>query len=316
LTSALGRAGRAPWLALALYAPSALLALLAAAPMLPLMLGLARRGPWVDRLAAGDYLNVLAEVGASAAAARALGPAAARPSDVSTDALALALLAPPLGLALQGLAYAAVAGGLLTRLGGDASTPFPRACARWLWPMVRFELLALALIGSLGLLGAGALGLAGASALDRLAGRPLGLGVGSGAAPLLVTAGALAAWALWLGAINGLLEVGRADMVERNAPGAARALGRALALLGRPRLLASAGLAWLGLGALGALLWALGWIAAAALGPGALVAGLLLQQVVALAGAWLKLLRLAVAIEIARALRRPRARSGSAPSRP
>jgi hypothetical protein len=292
-------AGRAPGLALALYAPSALLALLTAAPMLAVMRGLASSGPWADRLAAGDYLNVLTEAGASAAGMAALGGAEPGSTGVSAAAVALALLAPPLGIALQALAYAVVAGGVLARLGGDPAEPLARAGARWLWPMVRFELMAVALIGLLGLLGAGALGLAGALALDRLGGVPLGLAAGSGATPLLVTGGVVVAWVAWVGAINGLLEVGRADMVWRGERGAARALGRALALVGRPRLLAGACLAWLGLGALAGL-WALGAAAAGALGPGGLLAGFALQQVVALAGAWLKLLRLAVALEIAR----------------
>jgi hypothetical protein len=293
-------AGRAPGLALALYAPSALLALLTAAPMLAVMRGLASSGPWADRVAAGDYLNVLVEAGASAAGQAALGGAAPRSGGVLAPGLALALLAAPVGIALQALAYAVVAGGVLARLGGDPAEPLARAGARWLWPMVRFELLAVALIGLLGLLGAGAIGLAGARVLDLVGGAPLGLGAGSGAAPLLVTGGALVAWLAGLGAINGLLEIGRADMVWRGDRRAARALGRALALVGRPRLLAGACLAWLALGALGGL-WALAAAAAGALGPGALLAGFALQQAVALAGAWIKVLRLAVALEIARA---------------
>jgi hypothetical protein len=153
---------------------------------------------------------------------------------------------------------------------------------------------------ALGLVGAAAFGLVGALALERISGVPLGLPAGSGTAPLLVTGGAVVAWVAWLGAINGLLELGRADMVRRGDRGAARAVGRALALLARPRLLAGACLAWLGLGALSGLVWALGAAAAGALWPSALLLAFALQQVVALAGAWLKLLRLAVALEIAR----------------
>jgi hypothetical protein len=296
-------AGRNPALALALYAPSASIALLTAAPMFLVMQGLAAAGPWAERVAVGDYLNVLLELGAAAAGQGALGREATRTTTASALVTALAFAAVPIGIGLQGLAYALVSGGVLARLGGDAATPFARLCARQAGPMVRFHLLALGLIATLGLLGALALALAGQLALDRIGDRSLGLAAGSAAAPLLVTGGGTLVWLGWVSAVDGLLEVGRADLVARADRGATRALGRALALATRPGLLAPAALVWLGLGLLTALGWALGVAVGGALAPRALLVGLALDQVIALAGAWLKVLRLAAAVEIARAAR-------------
>jgi hypothetical protein len=300
----LGRSGRSAGgsagLALALYAPSALLSVLAAAPMLLVMSDLSRLGPWASQIASGDYANVLLEVASTGVAGAALGggPSALGPA---ASALLLALLAAAAGVGAHSLAYAAIAGGVLARLGGDLGTPLPRLCAGWLWPMLRLQLLAGLIASTLGLLGAVGVGLVGLVALGRLSGVALDLPAGSGAAPLLVTGGGVAAWLAWLAAINGLLEVARADMVLRGDRRAAAAVGRALALLGRRRLLASASLAWLALAVLGGLYWAVGVAAAGAVPPEALLAGLALQQVVALGGAWLKLLRLAVAVQIAQA---------------
>jgi hypothetical protein len=109
--------------------------------------------------------------------------------------------------------------------------------------------------------------------------------------------------ALWLSVLNGFLELARADLVVGSHRGAARALGRAFALPGRPRLLASALLLWALLGLLGAAHVAVGSVMVASVPASALLPAFLAQQAVAFLGAWLKLLRLATALNLAAAAR-------------
>ena len=269
-------------LALALYLPGALLALTSTAPLFGGLAAISAAGLPLGGLVEGDYLNALVELVGPLAAERALPE---RPPDGEpVEALAGLLLAPLLALAtvpLHGLAYTFLSGGLLEALLGRGR-PFWAACRHWFWPLLRLGLLGWLL--STGLLGLSLTLLPGLdpSRLDR---------------PVLPLAGLLAA----LLYLNGLLELARADLVARADRRAGRALARALALPGRPRLLLAALLLWLGLALLGAVFLALGGALLLAVPATALVAAFVIQQALALLGAWLKLLRLAVAVELAQA---------------
>ena len=91
-------------------------------------------------------------------------------------------------------------------------------------------------------------------------------------------------------------------MVARDDPRALRALGRALAApFRRPGLILGAVALWLALGLLGAIYSAAGATAVVSIPLALSLLALLLQQAIAFGGAWLKVLRLAVALAVARA---------------
>ena len=301
----LGRAARAAaveWrLALALYLPTLLLALVAAAPIFVGSLALATLGRWAALLAQGDHLEVLLEAANALAATDAL-PGEAPPTALATAGLGL-VLAIVLAFSawlVQGLAYTFVAGGILDRLAarpprraGPAERSNPRgesfwtACRRWFWPMIRFGLLAGVIWAALGGLGVAAIGLIGETTATTL--------------PLK----ALAALA-WLGCCNGLLELGRAHLVLGSDRSAGRALGRALRAPVRPRFFLGAVLLWLILAAAGLAFARVAAGLAVAIPATSILVAFVVQQVAALIGAWLKLLRLALAVELAAAWVRER----------
>ena len=296
----MGRATRAAafeWrLALALYFPTLLLALVAAAPAFVGSLALASLGQWAALLAQGDHLEVLLEAANALAATDAL-PGEAPPTALPTAGLGLglAILLALSALIVQGLVYTFVAGGILDRLAGrraslvspdEASNPrdgsFWTACRRWFWPMIRFGLLAAVLWVALGALGVAAIGLIGAIVGTTL--------------PLM----ALAALA-WLGCVNGLLELGRAYLVLGPDRSAGRALGRALRTPARPRFFWGAVLLWLILAAAGLAFAGVAVGLVVAVPATSILVAFVAQQIAALVGAWLKLLRLALAVELASA---------------
>jgi len=263
-------AARAPWLALILYLTN-----LVPAGLVALALGLAAADrPWLLGVFGGDWLNVLVEL---AAAAIADG----RPA----EALGAALLVPlvlGVGLLVQGLLYALVAGGILERLrgSGDGAVSFRRGCARWFWPFVRLGLLGMTLFVPLALFGVLALA-------------ALGDVLGAG--------GALVGAVAWLGVLGGWLELARAGMVARGDSRAAHALGRAARLALHRRCLIHLLPAWLILTALGLapptaqLAVSDGSIAGSGLGE-------VLAQLTLLSGAWIKVARLATALALDRRL--------------
>jgi hypothetical protein len=270
-------------LVLALYLPGLLLALLSALPALLGLRALAQLGPWDARLAEGDFASLAVEVVGSVLVRRTL------PSDGFEPALATAglagltaVLVVLIGLVLHGLCYSFLVGGVLARLAGGAHSPFWAACRRWFWPMLRFGLLAMLF----GFLSSGLLLLA------------LALLPGSDPAAWSFRLLALAGW---LACLNGLFELARADLVLRGDPRASRALGRALALpFRRPRRFLLALLLWIALALLSALYAGLHGGTLLLVPATAVAASVLLQQLLALLAAWLKLLRLAVAVELAR----------------
>lgn len=282
LRHAFAAAGRHWRLALALYLPTAVIGLLTAVPVFLAADAFGRLGPWTTRLAMGDIQNVLFDLSTVNLTPGAGGEL---PPEIGAAVgnLSLAVLLLLAGLFLQGLAYNLLAGGVLEGLSGRGRYSFWRACRRWGWPMVWFGLLSLPVF----------VVLAGAGLLVLLA-LP---GAGEGAALVKV---ALAVG--WLSAVNGLVELGRADMVARDNPRALRALGRALAApFRRPGLIMAAAGVWLALGLLGAVYTAGGNAAVVAIPLALSAVALVAQQLVAFGGAWLKVLRLAVALGVAQA---------------
>jgi hypothetical protein len=271
-----GRALRRPLLALALYLPGALLGLLATLPLRGELERYSRSGPWVARLARPDWPAGLVELVGQVAAWQALGEAPA-PELMRLGLTALGSLATlALGLLVHGALYTYASGGLLTGLRGEPGS-FRQHCGRWFWPQAR-----------LGLFGLGLFGLATTLVLALLV-----VLAPQRFRTLALTLGLLAALLL---ALNGLLELARASLMASSDRRAHRALGRSLRLLARPRNLLVALLCWLGLALLGAALAALAAVLhVVTLPPLLLALGL---QLVAFASAWLKLLRLAVAVDL------------------
>ena len=267
-------------LALLLYLPSLLLAL---GPASVTGLGLwvlAGDRPWPSALLGGDWANQAVElVGASAAPARLGGEA----SGGVGAAVGLAALTVPLGgiaLLLQGLAYNFLAGGILERLRDGAHACFWGGCRRWFWPFLRLGMLGMALFGLLAMIGGLALG-------------PLGTDL------------AAILGASWLAVLAGWLELARAGMVARAERSAVRALGRATRAVFAPRFLPHLLANWFALGLVGLALlaaqaWALGAFGPSQEGDSALawVVAAVASQALYLAGAWLKVARLATALAL------------------
>lgn len=279
----LGRAASASlrrWpLALALYVPGAALAFASAVPIFFAAVALESGGPWVAEIAEGGLANVLLEVAAAGSSRGALGEPPAAAFEAAGAGAVAGLAGAPVAVLLQGLAYTFVSGGVLARLVGGREAPFLPVCRRWFWPMLRFGALALLVLVVLAGLGLAA------------------IAVSPGGGASVVALKALAAVA-WVGCVDGLLETARADMVARDDPSALGALGRAFGLVVRTPLLAQAVLLWLALAALGGVLSSVAVVALAGVPALALLAAALVQQGLALLGAWLKLIRLAVAVEL------------------
>jgi hypothetical protein len=259
-------------LAIPIYLVSLMLGLLGTALLLAGLSAVAGNRPWLGNLLGSGWFNVLVEVGLSAVVAP--------PPDRATVAtLALdAVLVPPILLVLQWFGYTFVAGGIVERLRigrlPHADTPsFWADCRRWFWPFVRL----------------GILGMLFVLVLAAIAGVVLAV-LGS-AVRLSVS---LVLFAAWLAILFGWLEMARATMVWHGDRSAYRALERAAQQVIRPRSL----LVWLVLALPVAGLLALGMSrvavgdALASIGPLPMV---IIGQIVAFLGAWVKMIRLAVA---------------------
>ncbi|HEX2171019.1 MAG TPA: hypothetical protein VHL09_01065 [Dehalococcoidia bacterium] len=278
---ALANAAREWRLAAALYVPNLFLGALVALPLLVGAGSVAPLGPWVERLTGGGYPDVILEAIGARSAASAVGAA------TPPEATAL-IFGPGLGLILllpaafvQWAAYTACSGGLLARLAGDRRG-FWTACQAWLWPMARCSLLNGAILVWLGLVGAALLLLIPWS--DPTA--------------LIVK---LLIWLIWLGLVDGLLELIRADIVASADRRVLTAAGRVFARLRQPRFFLGALAVWLLLVAAGLVFQAAQLLTLQAIPALAVAPALLVQQAIHIAGAWLKLLRLAVATELTRA---------------
>lgn len=285
LPTIVGRAVRsaiAHWpLALALYLPGAIIALASTVPIFLSSSALAHMGPWAARAAEGGYLELVLEMGISEDAARLL-PETPPPSDLSAAvaSAALGLLLGILGVLLNGLAYTVLSGGILECLAGRRDSGFRGACWRWTWPILRLSAAAVAIF-----------------LVVVVAGLELwGLVPGDGPHGTLAKA---AVTVVGLSYVDGTIELARASMVVGADPRVMGALSRAVALPAQPALFLRAAAAWVFLAVLGTVYWgivvaALTAVPAMAVGP-----AFVLQQVLMLAGAWTKLLRLAVAAGLA-----------------
>lgn len=268
-------------LALALYVPGLALSLLSA---LAAWLGFAmldRNGNWSEQIASGGYVAAGVEF-LSLAKERALPGTAPAPSLVPAAVLlSLAVAIGVLGILVEAYAYAYLAGGILSRLCG-AEAPFRASCRRWLGPMLRYSLLIVPVF---------------------IVAIPLCLF----AAFLLPAAGIngllakIAAFGLLLGLVNGMLEYGRASMVIEENRSTRRALRQGLGSIVRSRTVLPAVLAWLLLGLLGYVFSVDVTSAFVAVPALSIVPALAVHQLAALAGAFIKLLRLSLATELVRA---------------
>ena len=258
-------------LAVPLYLTTLVLGLLPTAVAMVGLVPLAGDRPWrVDLLSAG-WMNLAAEIVMSAVYTR------------DGAQLVLLLVVPLLVLLLallgQLIAYSLLAGGILEALRGGpvVRSSFWAACRRWFWPFLRLSLLGGILVIFAIVLGAVVSGLA----------RPL---IGPDISALLqYTLQAI---------VLGWLELSRAMMVTESDRSVGAALGRAGRIGLRPPVL----LIWLLISLPNA-----GLVIAALLppavedpyAPGELVQALLFGQVVAFIGAWIKVVRLAVAVRLA-----------------
>lgn len=300
-------AGRHWPLALALYVPGALLGLATALPVLAAAGSLAPLGPWLARVLDGDAPSLLLELAGTAGGSQPSNEALAALQATGLW-LGVAVMLLALALPIQGLLYTLLAGGVLaalasrppegqlhapalssaaTSITGDSSpelltetppTGFWQECQHWAWPMLRLSLLGFVAFVVLGAIGSGAIGLA----LQ---------GVGIEATTLMAL--------VWLGLLNGALELARADLVVGETRSVSRVLGRALAVLFTPRRLAAALPLWLGLTLAGSAQLGLAIAVLGALPLDWVLPSLVLQQLAFLLGAWLKLARLAGAVALA-----------------
>ncbi|MBI3966991.1 MAG: hypothetical protein HY329_15260 [Chloroflexi bacterium] len=283
LHRALGQAARHCWLSLAVYLSGLLVALLAGVPVLVGSVALAALGPWLEQIAAGDYLAFLIEIAGSAAAAATLGGSTPSEIGIAGASVGFAILFAAVSLLLHTVLYTLIVGGVLARLAGASSGSFWADCRRWFAPMFRYGLLAVPAFVTL--VTAGAL----------LVGLVPGTSEAAGLAKLIVLG-------LWVGLVNGALELGRADMVVRSDPAAASAFGRVARLLVSGESAMPAVLTWLGLGVVAGGFWLAGAATVWSVPATSLLSAIVAEQAVALLGAWLKVLRLAIAVELARGL--------------
>jgi hypothetical protein len=239
--------------------------------------------PWRADLLGPGWMNLAVEMLMEAAYTR-VAPG------MALVLVALALLAP-LALFGQVVAYSFLAGGILEALAVGASREsFWAGCRQWFWPSFR-----LSLLGGVVFVMAG-LGVAALSALARsFVGPDIGMVL-----QLAVQA-----------VVVGWLELARAMMVVDDQRSVGRALARASRLAVRPLVLAL----WLVLS-----LPSTGLLLVAVLPPAVddpysavgLVLALAFGQAVAFLGAWVKVVRLAVATRLALVARAHRASSSVA----
>jgi hypothetical protein len=236
--------------------------------------GLATAGggrTWLPDLLGSGWLNTVTELLLS------LRPGSS-PDRQAIASLALgSLLGAPVLLVLQWMAYTLVSGGILDRLlfgeSRKEAPPFWRACRHWFWPFFRLGVVGSVFVAALA-------GLGGFAALF------LAKVVGPTVAFLALSA--------WVAVLLGWLEVGRAVMAWNGLRNARAVLGRALALVARPWAI----LLWLFLTLPGAGLLVVAASPPVATTPpttGTILTTLVLGQVVAFLGAWLKVIRLAAA---------------------
>ena len=262
-------------LAIVLWLPNVLLALVATIPLVGAAERLASSGPLAEQAASGAWAEVALELafGLNADPARP-GGEQSRPLVLSAAlGAALAVSAVP----LSGLVYTFLSGGVLERLSGGRE-PFVGACRHWFWPMLRLGCVVVVTFGVAAVIGVGAmLVIPGGNAFND------GLRA-------LVFAG-------WLALVNGWLATARADMVVRGERRAFAALFRSTRAVLRPAEL----LLWLGVGLLSGLHASLQAGTVIGISAFTVVPAAMTFQVAALAGAWLKLLQLALGVEVARA---------------
>ncbi|MDP8923066.1 MAG: hypothetical protein M3O34_09360 [Chloroflexota bacterium] len=273
-------------LAFPLYLANLLLALAPAALFTGALATVAGDRPWAPALLGGNWLNQLVEVAAAAASPLERGADDRYLTAVVVGALGGLTVAAM--LVAQWLAYTFLAGGILERLwatteaGTHVAVPFWRGCRHWFWPF-----LGLGLVGALAfvVLGAAVVGITGPA--ERL--------LGPTAATLVGT--------MLLSAVNGWIELARADMVRQQYRSGPRALLRSARLLVIPSVFPRALGVWTLAAALGFLLLVL---QAAAVRPTervswtTVVASLAAGQALAFLGAWLKVGRLAAALRLDR----------------
>jgi hypothetical protein len=259
-----------------LYLATLALALVPTA-IVALALGwLAEDRPWALGVVGGDWLNLLVELVAAVGSAGQFGNAPGDRRGGASAALALAVLLGPVVWLLQVLAYAFLAGGIVERLRAGPRAPFWPACRRWFGPFLQLGLLGGLMVSGLTLAGGVALA-SPSSALDPTA-------------PFLVgTAG--------LAVLNGWLELARVGMVVHGDRDASRALARAARLAVGRHVVPDAFAVWLALGLAGAGLFGLQAAALGALDP---LPSFAVAQLLYLAGAWLKVLRLSTALALER----------------
>lgn len=273
-------------LAVPLYLSTVLLGLVPAGLGMLGVAMLAGDRPWRADLLRPGWLNAVAEIVMTAFYAR-------DPTGISLLIVA-GLVVFPVAFVGQIAAYSFLAGGILETLRAPdgAPTPFWAACRRWFWPFLRLSVLGGVLAVAVVVLGA---------VISALA-RPV---IGPDLS-------AIFEYALQ-SVVFGWLELARAQMVVATERSVGRALGQAGWILRRPLVL----LLWLLLSLPG-----LGLMFAAILPPSvddpfsaaSFVVALLYGQLVVFAGAWTKVVRLAVAFRLARHLG-PAPRSGLLTSR-
>jgi hypothetical protein len=279
-------AARTVSLTVPLYIASLLLAVGPAAVGMIGLASIAADRPWRADLLGPNWLNLLLEL------LGALVYAGASPG-VVVMGLAGLLLVPAAAFG-QMLAYSFLAGGILERLspGIDQDDSFWAACRRWFWPSLRLSLLGGVIVMAAGL---------GVGLLTGLAGRWIGASASAGV-QLIVQA-----------LVLGWLELARALMVRQSQ----RSVGRCL------RLAAGAWLRPPVLGLWVALALPPAALLLAAINPLAtsdpysildLVKALVYGQAVAFLSAWTKVIRLAVAMQLAVVVR-PAAPAAVAPVR-
>src|SRR5688572_25923239 len=204
-------------LAVPLYLANLLLALGPAALYTGALGTVAGDRPWAPTLLGGNWLNQIVEVVTALVSPLGRGADSRYATAGILGALGSLLLAAM--LVAQGLVYTFLSGGILERLwatveaGTHVATPFWRGCRHWFWPF-----LGLGLIGALAffVLSAAVSALTGSA--ERL--------LGPTAATLL--------GALLLSAVNGWIELARADMVRQQYRSGPRALLRAARLIAFP----------------------------------------------------------------------------------
>jgi hypothetical protein len=277
---ALRRAVHRPALALAFYLPGVLIALLASLPLQRDLERDAQGGPWVDQLASRNWPAALLELLGLRATSLALDEPPSTEMAQLLLTVVTSLSTVGLGLLIHGLLYSYLAGGLLAALRGEPGH-FWTHCRRWFWPMARLGLLDLTILT--------AVTVVGLVLLAALNFTPPGT--------LPIAAAALAVLLLLL---NGILEVARAALVGRPDRRAVGALRQTLGLFVSPRALGAALLLWLLLALLSSVLVAASIALQLANLPIPLT--IIAAQGLAFANAWLKVSRLAVAVQLDQAI--------------